>query len=407
MLTAEPAMTESSDQISTDPAAIDGAAQAADAAPVAPPLKHTPLYDMHVRLGARMVPFAGYAMPVQYKDGILAEHTHTRTAAGLFDVSHMGQAFLVGPDHETTARALEALVPADILNLAPGRQRYTQLLNGQGGILDDLMVTRPTDGEEDGVLMLIVNAACKDDDYAHIETRLPANVKLMRAEHRGLIALQGPAAAQVMARYVPDAAAMPFMSAATTRFAGIDCHISRSGYTGEDGYELSVHAKRIGAVAERLLDSSDVKTIGLGARDSLRLEAGLCLYGHDIDTKTSPVEAGLTWSIQKRRRAEGGFPGAQRVQEELANGPARVRVGLLPEGRAPAREGAEIRAADGAEIGKVTSGGFGPSVNGPIAMGYVNRRFAEPGTPVVLVVRGKELVAKVAPMPFVPHRYHR
>lgn len=393
---------------STDQVSIDGASEPADAAaPAAAPLKHTPLYDMHVRLGARMVPFAGYAMPVQYKDGILAEHTHTRTAAGLFDVSHMGQAFLVGPDHETTARALEALVPADILNLAPGRQRYTQLLNEEGGILDDLMVTRPTDAEEDGVLMLIVNAACKDADYAHIEAHLPANVKLMRAEHRGLIAVQGPQAAQVMARYVPDAAAMPFMSAATTRFAGIECHITRSGYTGEDGYELSVHAKRIGAVAERLLDAPEVKTVGLGARDSLRLEAGLCLYGHDIDETTSPVEAGLTWSIQKRRRTEGGFPGAARVQEELANGPARVRVGLLPEGRAPAREGTEIRGADGAAIGKVTSGGFGPSVNGPIAMGYVNRRFAEPGTPVVLVVRAKELVAKVAPMPFVPHRYHR
>jgi aminomethyltransferase len=371
------------------------------------PLARTRLYDMHVRLGARMVPFAGYEMPVQYRDGIIAEHAHTRAAAGLFDVSHMGQAFLVGPDHETTARALEALVPADILNLAHGRQRYTQLLNEEGGILDDLMVTRSTDPEEDGALMLIVNASRKHDDYAHIEARLPAGVKLMRADHRGLIALQGPKAESVLARYVPEARDMGFMTARRASFSGMDCHISRSGYTGEDGFELSVNAKRIGAVAERLLDSADVKAIGLGARDSLRLEAGLCLYGHDIDETTSPVEAGLSWSIQKRRRTEGGFPGAPRIQAELANGPSRSRVGLLPEGRAPAREGAQIRAADGTEIGTVTSGGFGPTVNGPIAMGYVSRRFAEPGTPVVLVVRGKELVAKVAALPFVPHRYRR
>jgi aminomethyltransferase len=372
-----------------------------------PPLRRTPLYEMHVRLGARMVPFAGYEMPVQYRDGIIAEHAHTRVAAGLFDVSHMGQAFLTGPDHETTARALEALAPADILNLAHGRQRYTQLLNEQGGILDDLMVTRSTDPDEDGVLMLVVNAACKEADYAHIEVNLPPNVKLMRAEHRGLIALQGPQAAQVLARHAPDTVGMPFMSAKSTRFSGIECHVSRSGYTGEDGFELSVHVKRIGAVAERLSDAPEVKAIGLGARDSLRLEAGLCLYGHDIDETTSPIEAGLAWSIQKRRRAEGGFPGTARIQAELADGPARVRVGLQPEGRAPAREGTEIRATDGSVIGKVTSGGFGPTVNGPIALGYINRRFAEPATPVVLVVRGKELVAKVVSLPFVPHRYHR
>ena len=371
------------------------------------PLKRTPLHDMHVRLGARMVPFAGYAMPVQYRDGIIAEHTHTRNAAGLFDVSHMGQAFLIGPDHATVAAALEALVPADILNLGLGRQRYTHLLNAEGGILDDLMVTRSADPDEDGALMLIVNASRKDADFAHIEAQLPAGVKLMRADHRGLIALQGPQAAQVLARYVPDARDMAFMSARAARFAGIECHISRSGYTGEDGFELSVNVKRIGAIAERLLDAPEVKTIGLGARDSLRLEAGLCLYGHDIDETTTPVEAGLVWSIQKRRRAEGGFPGAARVQAELADGAPRQRVGLLPEGRAPAREGTEIRASDDSVIGRVTSGGFGPSVNGPIAMGYVTRRFAEPGTPVILMVRGKPLTAKVVPLPFVPHRYHR
>jgi aminomethyltransferase len=372
-----------------------------------PALTRTPLYDMHVRLGARMVPFAGYEMPVQYRDGILAEHLHTRSAAGLFDVSHMGQAFLAGADHATTAQALEALVPADLLNLAPGRQRYTQLLNDEGGILDDLMVTRSADPDEDGVLMLVVNASRKDVDLAHIESRLPAGVTLMRAAHRGLIALQGPQAAAVLSRHVAGAAAMPFMSAQSVRFAGIECHISRSGYTGEDGYEISVNARRIGAVAERLLDAPEVKAIGLGARDSLRLEAGLCLYGHDIDETTSPVEAGLAWSIQKRRRAEGGFPGAERIQKEFAEGPSRHRVGLLPEGRAPAREGAEIRSVDGTPVGTVTSGGFGPTVNGPIAMGYVSGRFAEPGTPVVLLVRGKELTARVVPMPFVPHRYHR
>jgi glycine cleavage system T protein (aminomethyltransferase) len=376
-------------------------------APNGPPLAVTPLHDLHLRLGARMVPFAGYDMPVQYGDGILAEHTHTRAAAGMFDVSHMGQAFLAGPDHETTARALEALVAADILALGHGRQRYTQLLKDEGGILDDLMVTRSTDPAEDGVLMLVVNASRKHDDYAHIEARLPSEVKLLRADHRALVALQGPSAAAVMLRHAPDTAGMAFMTANSMRFDGIECHVSRSGYTGEDGFEISANAKRIGAIAERLLDDPRVKPVGLGARDSLRLEAGLCLYGHDIDETTSPVEAGLGWSIQKRRRGEGGFPGAARVQAELADGPARQRVGLLPEGRAPAREGTEIRAVDGAPIGGVTSGGFGPTVGGPVAMGYVNRRFAEPGTPVVLVVRGRELVAKVVPLPFVPHRYHK
>jgi aminomethyltransferase len=370
-------------------------------------LARTPLHDLHARRNARFVPFAGYDMPVQYADGILAEHTHTRSAAGLFDVSHMGQAFLLGADHETTARALEALVPADILNLAHGRQRYSQLLNTEGGILDDLMVTRSADPDEDGALMLIVNASRKDFDYAHIAAHLPAGVKLMRAEHRGLIALQGPKAVDVLSRHIPGVANMAFMSAKSVRFAGIDCHISRSGYTGEDGFEISVNVKRIVAIAERLLDSHDVKPVGLGARDSLRLEAGLCLYGHDIDETISPVEAGLSWSIQKSRRAEGGFPGAARIQKELQEGPSRTRVGLLPEGRTPAREGAEIRSTDGTEIGRVTSGGFGPTVGGPVAMGYVNRRFAEPGTPVVLVVRGKELVGKVVALPFVPHRYHR
>jgi aminomethyltransferase len=346
-------------------------------------------------------------MPVQYPDGIIAEHNHVRAEAGLFDVSHMGQAFLVAADHETVARALETLVPADIVNLAPGRQRYTQFTNSEGGILDDLMVTRSADPAEDGVLFLVVNAATKEADYAHLGAHLPSGVRLMRADHRALVAVQGPMARQAVGRHCPEAVPMPFMSAITTRFDGIDCHISRSGYTGEDGYEISCKATRMRAIVERLLSEPSVKLIGLGARDSLRLEAGLCLYGHDIDTTTSPVEAALTWSIQKRRRAEGGFPGAERIQREIAEQPARVRVGIKPEGRAPAREGTEIRSIAGEPIGKVNSGGFGPTVNGPIAMGYVENGFAEPGTGVQLIVRGKELAANIVALPFVPHRYVR
>lgn len=382
-------------------------ADAATAEAQAERLSVSPLDALHVGRGARMVPFAGYSLPVQYGDGIIAEHNHAREAAALFDVSHMGQAFLIGPDFATVARALEALVPADILGLQAGRQRYTQLLNAEGGILDDLMVTRSSAPDEDCVLMLVVNAARKDADYAHIDANLPPGVKLLRASHRALIALQGPLAPQVLGRHARDIATMAFMSAHTASFDGIDCHVSRSGYSGEDGYEISVRATRVNAIVQRLLDDGRVKLAGLGARDSLRLEAGFCLYGHDIDKTTSPIEAGLAWSIPRRRREEGGFPGAARVQDELANGPARRRVGLKPDGRAPAREGAEIRDSDGAVIGKVTSGGFGPTVNGPIAMGYVERRCAEPGTPVTLMVRGKELPAQVTALPFVPHRYYR
>jgi aminomethyltransferase len=368
-------------------------------------LATTPLHALHLARGARMVPFAGYEMPVQY-EGIISEHLHTRAAAGLFDVSHMGQAFLTGPDHGTTARALEASVGADLVNLGLGRQRYTQLLNEEGGIIDDLMVTRSADPDEDGVLMLVVNAARKAVDYEHIERALPPNVKLLRAEHRALISLQGPSAAAVLARHAPDTATMAFMSANTTRFDGIECQVSRSGYTGEDGYEISVNAIRIRAIVERLLAHPEVKLIGLGARDSLRLEAALCLYGHDIDASTSPVEAELAWSIGKRRRQEGGFPGASRIVDELQRLPDRRRVGLELDGRIPAREGAEIL-VEGTAIGKVTSGGFGPSLGRPIAMGYVDARFATPGTAVVVPVRGKELPARIVPMPFVPHRYYR
>ncbi|AZO78748.1 MULTISPECIES: glycine cleavage system aminomethyltransferase GcvT [unclassified Bosea (in: a-proteobacteria)] len=371
------------------------------------PLLKTPFHARHVAAGARMVPFAGYDMPVQYPAGIMAEHNWTRESAGLFDVSHMGQAFLVGPDHETTARALEALIPADIVNLPPGKQRYSQLLNEEGGILDDLMVTRSADPDEDGALLLVVNAACKTQDYAHIEARLPANVKLVKAEHRGLIALQGPKAEEALAALNPEAAEMGFMTLRTMKLGGVKANVSRSGYTGEDGYEISAAADRIGEIWDALLLDARVKPIGLGARDSLRLEAGLCLYGHDIDTTTSPVEAALNWSIQKRRREEGGFPGAARIQREFAEKPARVRVGLLPEGRAPAREGAEIATADGTIVGKVTSGGFGPTLNGPCAMGYVAREHSAPGTRLDLIVRGKPLPATIAAMPFVPNRYKR
>lgn len=369
-------------------------------------VKRTPLYETHVAAGARMVPFAGYDMPVQYPTGIMTEHKWTRESAGLFDVSHMGQAFLLGPDHETTARALEAMCPADFVKLKPGMQRYSQLLADDGGILDDLMVTRPSDPSEDGVLMLVVNAGCKEQDFAHIQAKLPENVKLLRADHRALVAIQGPKAAEVLARHAPGVVDMPFMGAITTTFAGKPCHISRSGYTGEDGYEISIKDKFVGGLWMLLTGEPEVKPIGLGARDSLRLEAGLCLYGHDIDTTTSPVEAGLVWSMQKRRREEGGFPGADRIQRELKDGTARTRVGILPEGRAPAREGTEIHAG-GRKVGTVTSGGFGPTLNGPLAMGYIESAFAAPGTDVSLIVRGNALPAKIAVMPFVPNRYVR
>jgi aminomethyltransferase len=370
-------------------------------------LQSTPLRDEHVRLGARLVPFAGYEMPVQYPAGIMAEHAWTREHAGLFDVSHMGQAALIGPDHETTARALEALVPADIVNLKPGQQRYTQLLSPEGGILDDLMVLRPASDLQQGELLLVVNAGTKEDDYAHMGANLPGGVELRRFDDRALLALQGPSAEAVMGALAPELTALSFMTGAPAMVGGIPVHASRSGYTGEDGYEISVPADRAVALWRLLLENPEVRPIGLGARDSLRLEAGLCLYGHDIDTTTTPVEAGLSWSIQKRRREEGGFPGAERVRRELSEGPARVRVGLKPEGRAPAREGATITTPDGREVGTVTSGGFGPTVGGPIAMGYVAREFAAPGTELALVVRGKALPAKAVPMPFAPHRYKR
>ncbi|MDE2464739.1 MAG: glycine cleavage system aminomethyltransferase GcvT [Alphaproteobacteria bacterium] len=367
-------------------------------------LKRTPLYDLHVALGGKMVEFAGYALPVHYPTGILKEHLHTRAAAGLFDVSHMGQRQLVGPDHGSTARALEALTPGDILGLATGRMRYTMLLNDQGGMVDDLMVTRSSD---EGQLGLVFNGARKDVDDAYVRAYLPRTVELVARDDRALLALQGPKAAAALARHCPQADALSFMTAAQARFDGIACHISRSGYTGEDGFEISVPAEEAEKVARALLAEPEVLPIGLGARDSLRLEAGLCLYGHDIDETTSPVEANLVWAIGKRRKLDRDFPAAAKIMDQLFDGAARKRVGLRLEGRAPAREGAEIASRDGQIIGRVTSGGFSPSLNAPIAMGYVMPAFAEDGSALDIIVRGKALPAHVAVLPFVPNRYKR
>ena len=364
----------------------------------------TALHALHVELGARMAPFAGYDMPIQYAKGILNEHLHTRASAGLFDVSHMGQGILSGRD---AIRKLETLVPGDLQALAQNRIRYTQFLNASGGILDDLMVTRlapAANGDER--LFLVVNAACKDADFARLRAALP-DLKLDVFADHALIALQGPKAASVLARYVPGIDVIPFMSLTQATWKGVELVITRSGYTGEDGYEISLPNSSALSFARDLLAQEEVEPIGLGARDSLRLEAGLCLYGHDIDETTSPVEGALTWSISKRRRAEGGFPGAERIQRELKDGPSRLRVGLLPEGRAPAREGTQIMSADDVEIGVVTSGGFGPTLNGPLAMGYVRADHASIGTAVKLIVRGKPLPAKIVALPFVPNRFYR
>lgn len=361
-------------------------------------LLRTPLHDLHVAHGARMVPFAGYHMPVQYPAGIIAEHKHCRIAAGLFDVSHMGQVAIVGSD---PAAALEALVPGEIQALKPGRMRYTLFTNAGGGIRDDLMVTR-----RDEDLFLVVNAACKAADIAHLRNGLGADaVRVM--EDRALLALQGPAAARVLAGLLPDVAKLSFMTGAAFALDGADLFVTRSGYTGEDGFEISVPAGQAAALAERLLAAAEVEWVGLGARDSLRLEAGLCLYGQDLDETTTPVEAGLTWAIGKRRRAEGGFPGADIVLRQLQDGVSRRRVGLHVDGRTPARSGADIVDAEGGAIGIVTSGGFAPSLGAPVAMGYVAPDRSASGTALGLTVRGRRLEARVADMPFVPHRYAR
>ena len=357
-----------------------------------------------------MVPFAGYAMPVQYdltgdlaarcRGGVLAEHLHTRAHAGLFDVSHMGQAILTGPN---AAAALETLVPGDIAGLKPGRQRYTLLTNAAGGIIDDLMVAR-MDADR---LFLVVNAGRKDIDFSHMIANLPDGAVLTEWPDRALLALQGPEAAAVMGRLSPTAAALPFMGFAAVSLDGIEVLVSRSGYTGEDGFEISVPAVHAAALAGKLLAHQEVVPIGLGARDSLRLEAGLCLYGNDIDEVTSPAEAGLTWTIGKRRKMTWDFPGGVVVRDQLDNGVPRRRVGIRPDGRAPARAQTAIVADDGTDAGIVTSGGFGPTVNGPVAMGYVRIDLAADGTRVNLIVRGKSVPATVVPLPFVPHCYRR
>ena len=373
-------------------------------------LKRTPLYDFHVSLGAKMVPFAGYDMPVQYPAGVLKEHLHTRSAAGLFDVSHMGQVELVAASgaYEDAATALETLVPVDILGLKDGRQRYGFFTDENGGILDDLMISRL--GER---LLVVVNAGCKDADIAHLRAKLPEGVAVLVHDDRALLALQGPKAEAVLAALNSDVAAMKFMDVRELILSDIPALVSRTGYSGEDGYEISVPADRATDLAKALLDQPDCLPIGLGARDSLRLEAGLCLYGNDIDTKTSPVEASIEWGIQKVRRSggarAGGFPGASRILGELDNGVSRRRVGLKPEGKAPVRPPARLFAdAEGkTEIGHVSSGGFGPSVESPVAMGYVPTAMAEPGTQVFAEVRGKFLALTVTALPFITPTYKR
>ncbi len=378
------------------------------------PLRETLLAPIHRALGARMVPFAGYSMPVQYPTGIMAEHKWTREHAGLFDVSHMGPSLLMladrsgepDRDHAAIATLIEPLITADVRGLKLGQMRYTLLLNDKGGILDDLMVARPRDPKWSGTLYIVVNAGTKDTDFAAIEAAVGNRAKLLRADDNALIALQGPEAAVVMRDFVPAAADLGFMTVGSFRHEDTDLTISRSGYTGEDGFEILVAPDHATTIWNRLTADPRVKPIGLGARDSLRLEAGLPLYGHDLNETTSPVEAALGFALSKRRREAGDFPGAKRILAEVAGKPGRVRVGLVVEG-APAREGAEILDGAGAAIGKVTSGGFAPTLNKPIAMGYVRPDFAAPGTKLGVSVRGRTQPAVVTAMPFVPHRYFR
>jgi len=375
-----------------------------------PSLKQTPLHALHLASGGKMVSFAGYDMPVQFATGVLREHLHTRSHAGLFDVSHMGQIALRPKSGkvEDAALALERLVPQDILAVAPGRQRYAQFTDGSGGILDDLMVANFGDH-----LFLVVNAACKAGDEAHLRDRLSDVCIIEPLPDRALIALQGPKAESVLEIFCAEISSMRFMDAAPRRVGGIDCFVSRSGYTGEDGFEISVPSEAAERLARGLLAESEVLPVGLGARDSLRLEAGLCLYGHDIDTSTTPVEGALEWSIQKSRRKggarAGGFLGAELILAQLEAGAPRRRVGLRPEGRAPVREGAQLFVDVSAPepIGAVTSGGFGPSLNAPVAMGYMPSPQAAPGGLVFAEVRGQRMPLKVSPMPFVPNTYKR
>ncbi|PRA71616.1 glycine cleavage system protein T [Pseudomonas sp. MYb187] len=368
-------------------------------------LQKTPLHALHLELGARMVPFAGYDMPVQYPLGVMKEHLHTREQAGLFDVSHMGQIRLLGAG---AAKALETLVPVDIIDLPVGMQRYAMFTNEHGGILDDLMVANLGNDE----LFLVVNAACKHQDLAHLQKYIGEHCQIVPLfEERALLALQGPAAVKVLERLAPAVAKMTFMQFQPVQLLGADCFVSRSGYTGEDGFEISVPADQAEALARRLLAEPEVAAIGLGARDSLRLEAGLCLYGHDMNAQTTPIEASLLWAISKVRRADGGraggFPGAEQIFAQQQNGVARKRVGLLPQERTPVREEAEIVDEAGTVIGKVCSGGFGPTLAGPVAMGYVDSAYTAVDTPVWAIVRGKRVAMKVSKMPFVAQRYYR
>ncbi|WP_114964972.1 glycine cleavage system aminomethyltransferase GcvT [Alkalilacustris brevis] len=368
-------------------------------------LQHTVLFDLHQSLGAKMVPFAGYEMPVQYPAGVLKEHQHTRAAAGLFDVSHMGQILLRGPD---VAAALEALVPVDLQGLPEGRQRYAMFTDESGGVLDDLMVANRGDH-----LFLVVNAARKAADLAHLRESLPESIQIEPLADRALIALQGPQAELALARLLPGVLEMRFMDVATLDWEGGAVWVSRSGYTGEDGFEVSLPEAAAVGFARALLAMEEVAPVGLGARDSLRLEAGLCLYGHDIDTTTSPVEAGLTWAIQKVRRKggarEGGFPGAERILRELSDGAARQRVGLIPEGRAPMREGVELfdQEKGGDPVGRITSGGFAPSLEHPVAMGYLPKALCATGSRVYGELRGRRLPVTVAALPFRPANYRK
>ena len=364
------------------------------------PLLTVPLDALHRELGAKMVPFAGYSMPVQYPAGVLAEHLHTREATSLFDVSHMGQAEIRGAK---AVELLETLVPGDIQALGVGKTRYSVFTNDQGGILDDLMISKLADDH----LFLVINAACKHADFAHLARHLGGKVELRMIEDRSLLALQGPGAAAAMATLSPEAIAMTFMTITEVSVAGIKCLATRSGYTGEDGWEISVANADAEKLARAILGAPGVKPAGLGARDSLRLEAGLCLYGSDIDTGTTPVEANISWIMSKRRKAEGGFPGAAVIQKQLAEGAPTLRVGIQPDGKAPARAHTEITDEAGNRLGEICSGGFGPSAGGPVAMGYVPAAFAAVGTKLKLVVRGKAMDAHVCALPFVPHRYFK
>ncbi|MCV6606293.1 MAG: glycine cleavage system aminomethyltransferase GcvT, partial [Porticoccaceae bacterium] len=357
------------------------------------PLQKTPLYDLHIELGAKMVPFTGYEMPVQYPEGIIKEHLHTRVQAGLFDVSHMGQLTLSGPG---VTEALEALLPVDLGALPNNHSTYAVFTNEQGGILDDLIVTR----WDDDTFFMVVNAACKEQDINHLRAHLGDAIELNVLSERALVALQGPAAVDVLAELCPDARELVFMTGCHTQVMGEACYVTRSGYTGEDGFEISMPAAAAETITRKLLSNEQVKPVGLGARDALRLEAGLCLYGNDMDTTTSPIEASLIWSISKSRRADGakagGFLGADAVLGHIANGVSRKRVGLAVEGRAPIREGAIIQDLNGNDVGVVTSGGFGANVEAPVAMGYVATELAKVGTELQALVRGKPRPVSVA-----------